>query len=185
MDRNARVVAGGMSKWGVRDGSQRDFFQEAAKACCNDNPLIKPQDQESREFNQIYPFFGNLKQGRFTTTTCMECGAEPFPPRVLCPECMSTKLEWVDWPTIGTVIDVTEEVVGVPLGFGKPPLVHALVDLQGKRTFFVCIINCKEGELKSGDQVKLTVLEVDPVPQEVGREVVQVPRVYYAFEPVR
>jgi len=141
--------------------------------------------QQSREFNQIYPFFEHLKDGRFTTTKCRDCGAEPFPPRVLCPECLSTNMDWVDWPTVGTVIEVTEEVVGVPLGFGKPPLVHALVDLGGKRTFFVRIINCKEGELKSDDKVKLAVFDVDPVPQEMGREVVMVPRVFYAFEPVK
>lgn len=91
--------------------------------------------QESKEFNQMHPFYENLKQGRFTTTKCTDCGAEPFPPRLLCPECYSTNMEWIDWPTVATVIDHTEEMVGVPLGFGKPPLVHALIDLDGKRTF--------------------------------------------------
>ncbi|MEJ2715973.1 MAG: zinc ribbon domain-containing protein [Deltaproteobacteria bacterium] len=141
--------------------------------------------QQSKEFNQIYSFYEYLKDGRFTTTRCKDCGEEPFPPRLLCPECYSTNMEWIDWPTTGTVIEVTEELVGVPLGFGKPPLIHALVDLQGKRTFFVRIINCSEGELKADDQVKLVVFDVDPVPQEVGREVVQVSRVSYAFEPVK
>jgi len=141
--------------------------------------------QQSKEFNQIYLFYEHLREGRFTTTKCKDCGAEPFPPRVLCPECLSTNMEWVDWPTTATVIEVTEEVVGVPLGFGKPPLIHALIDLQGKRTFFARIINCKEGELKTGDTVKLAVFDVDPVPQEVGREVVDIPRVFYAFEPAK
>ncbi len=141
--------------------------------------------QQSKEFNQIYKFYEYLKEGRFTTTKCKECGSEPFPPRVMCPDCYSTDVEWVDWPTVGTVIDVTEEAVGVPLGFGKPPLVHALVDLDGKKTFFVRIINCKTSELKSGDKVKLAVFDVDPVPQEYGREVINIPRVFYAFEPVR
>lgn len=141
--------------------------------------------QQSREFNQMFPFYDYLKEGRFTTTRCKDCGAEPFPPRLLCPECYSTDMEWIDWPTTATVIGVTEEMVGVPLGFGKPPLVHALVDLHGKRTFFVRIINCKQGELKAGDQVKLVVFDVDPVPQEVGRETVEIPRVFYAFEPVK
>ena len=141
--------------------------------------------QQSKEFNQIASFYEFLKEGRFTTTKCKGCGAEPFPPRVMCPECYSVDMEWVDWPTVGTVIDVTEDSVGVPLGFGKPPLVHALVDLQGKRTFFVRIINCAAGELKSGDQVKLAVFDIDPVPQEVGRDVVNMPRVFYAFEPVK
>ncbi|MGC8603907.1 MAG: Zn-ribbon domain-containing OB-fold protein, partial [Desulfomonilaceae bacterium] len=137
-----------------------------------------------KEFNQIYEFYEHLKEGRFTSTKCKDCGAEPFPPRVMCPECYSTNVEWIDWPTIGTVVDVTEEAVGVPLGFGKPPLVHALVDLDGKRILFVRIINCKAGELKSGDKVKLAVFDVDPVPQESGREVINIPRVFYAFEPV-
>jgi uncharacterized OB-fold protein len=94
-------------------------------------------------------------------------------------------MEWIDWPTVGTVIDVTEEAVGVPLGFGKPPMIHALVDLDGKRTLFLRIINCNAGQLKSGDKVKLSVFDVDPVPQEVGREVVQIARVFYAFEPMK
>lgn len=139
--------------------------------------------QQSKEFNQIHPFYEFLKEGRFTTTKCKDCGSEPFPPRVLCPDCYSTDMEWIDWPTTGTVIEVTEEVVGVPLGFGKPPLVHALVDLEGKLTFFVRIINCQQGELKSGDKVKLAVFDIDPVPQEQGRQVVEIPRVFYAFEP--
>ncbi|MEJ2715972.1 MAG: thiolase family protein [Deltaproteobacteria bacterium] len=44
MDRNVCVIGGGMSKWGVRAGSQRDFFQEAAKACYDDVPGLSPKD---------------------------------------------------------------------------------------------------------------------------------------------
>jgi len=44
MDRNVCIIAGGMSKWGVRNGSQRDFFQEAAKACYEDNPQVNPKE---------------------------------------------------------------------------------------------------------------------------------------------
>lgn len=141
--------------------------------------------QQSKEFNQMHPFYERLREGRFSTTKCKDCGAEPFPPRLMCPECYSLNVEWIDWPTRGTVIDVTEELVGVPLGFGRAPLVHALVDLQGKRTFFVRIINCAAGQLQSGDEVKLAVFDVDPVPQEMGRETVMMPRVFYAFEPVK
>jgi len=141
--------------------------------------------QESKEFNQMHPFYTFLKEGRFTTTKCKDCGEEPFPPRVMCPECYSLNMEWVDWPIEGTVIDFTEEEVGIPLGFGKPPLIHALVDLGGKRTFFFRIINCKSGELKPGDKVKLAVFDVDPVPIEVRGGVKESPRVFFAFEPVK
>jgi len=140
--------------------------------------------QQSKEFNQVFTFYENLKQGRFTTTKCADCGAESFPPRVMCPECFSTSMQWIDWPNEGTVIEFTEEVVGVPLGFGKAPLVHALVDLQGKKTMFVRVINCVEGQLKVGDRVRVAVFDVDPVPQEVKGGIQEIPRVFYAFEPV-
>ncbi len=44
MDRNVCVIAGGMSKWGIRNGNQRDFYQEAGKACHEDNPAVNPKD---------------------------------------------------------------------------------------------------------------------------------------------
>jgi len=77
---------------------------------------------------------------------------------------------------------VTEEEVRVPLGFEKP-LIHALIDLGGKLTMFTRIVNCKVGQLKEGDEVRLRVFPVDPVPIQIGREVVQKDRVFFAFEP--
>ena len=128
--------------------------------------------QETRETNRIYPFYENLKQGRFTTTKCKDCGHPAFPPRVICPECLSENLEWVDLPTKGKVKTFTEQQRGVPLGF-EEPLIHALIDLGGKLNFFSRIVNCKAGELKEGDEVELSVFPVE-------RE-----RVYFAFQPVK
>lgn len=138
---------------------------------------------ESKEFNRIHPFYDHLREGRFTTTRCRQCGQESFPPRVICPECLSEDLEWVDLPTRGRVLVVTEEEVGVPLGFDTP-LIHALIDLGGRLTLFVHIINCGMGELREGGEVRLKVFEVDAVPVD-GRkgEVVLQERVFYAFEP--
>ena len=45
---------------------------------------------EAKEFNMVWPFYENLKQGRFTTTKCKDCGHVAFPPRgVICPACYS------------------------------------------------------------------------------------------------
>ena len=140
--------------------------------------------QESKEFNRMHPFYESLKQGRFKTTRCKDCGLQSFPPRVVCPDCLSENLEWVDLPTRGKVKVLTEEEVGVPLGF-ETPLIHALIDLAGKLTIFSRVANCKVGQLKEGDEVQLYVFPVDPVPIQVGREVVLRDRVYYAFEPVK
>ncbi len=42
--RNACIIAGGMSKWGVREAHIIDLFQEAAKRCLDDIPGLKPKD---------------------------------------------------------------------------------------------------------------------------------------------
>lgn len=140
--------------------------------------------QEAKEFNRIYPFYENLKQGRFTTTRCNDCQHEAFPPRIICPECLSENLEWVDLPTQGVVLIVTEEEVGVPLGF-ECPLIHALIDLDGQLRLFSKIVNCGMGELKEGDTVKLHVFSIPAVPIQKGKEVVLNERVYFAFEPIK
>ncbi|MBC7345988.1 MAG: thiolase family protein [Clostridia bacterium] len=44
MERNVCLIAGGMSEWGVREASLRDMFQEAGKACFEDNPAVTNKD---------------------------------------------------------------------------------------------------------------------------------------------
>ncbi len=42
--RNVCIIAGGMSQWGVREASLRDMFQEAGKACFEDNKAVTNKD---------------------------------------------------------------------------------------------------------------------------------------------
>ncbi len=139
---------------------------------------------EAKEFNRIHQFYENLREKRFTTTKCKKCGHVPFPPRVICPECNSDDLEWVDLPTRGKVLYFTEEVAGVPLGFDSP-LIHALIDLGEGRKLFSRIINCKERQLKEGDKVQLAVFDVPPMIIEVKGVIKEEKRVFFAFEPVK
>ncbi len=74
---------------------------------------------EAKEFNRVWPFYENLKQGRFTTTKCRDCGYIAYPPRVICSSCYSENLEYIDLPTKGKVLIFTEEVKGVPLGYTR------------------------------------------------------------------
>ncbi len=141
---------------------------------------------EAKEFNRIYKFYENLKEGRFTTTRCKACGHVAYPPRVICPECYSEDLEWIDLPTKGKVLTFTEEVRGVPLGF-EPPLIHAWIDLgEGSpiRKILSRVINCPAGKLKEGDEVKLVVFPVPSHPIELKKETKMAERVFFAFEPV-
>jgi uncharacterized protein len=142
---------------------------------------------EAKEFNRVHLFYTNLRDGRFTTTKCKTCGNVSYPPRVICPECYSEDLEYVDLPRKGKVLVFTEQLKGVPLGFEPAPLVHAWIDLgQGSpvKRLLTRIINCPAGKLKEGDEVQFIVFQVPSHPVESGRESKMVGRVFFAFEPV-
>jgi uncharacterized OB-fold protein len=144
--------------------------------------------QEAKEFNRVWPFYENLKQGRFTTTKCKDCGFVAYPPRVICPECYSENLEYIDLPTRGKVISFSEETKGVPLGF-EAPLIHAFIDMGTEspvKRMLCRVINCPAGVLQDGAELQLSVFPVPAQPIEKGRQgMIMVERVYFAFEPVK
>ncbi len=142
---------------------------------------------EAKEFNRSFQFYENLKEGRLTTTKCKDCGVVSYPPRVICPQCYSENLEYIDLPKKGKVIVFSEEVKGVPLGF-ESPLIHAVVDLgvDPARRLLTRIINCAAGTLQRGDEVQLAVFEIPPTPIEKGKAgTIIAERVFFAFEPVK
>jgi uncharacterized OB-fold protein len=141
---------------------------------------------EAKEFNKIYEFYDNLKAGRFTTTKCKKCGHVAYPPRIICPECYSEELEYIDLPKKGKVIVFTEQLRGVPLGF-EAPLIHAWIDLgvdSPVKRILSRIINCPAGQLKEGDEVQFSVFNVPAHPIEIKKETITAERVFFAFEPV-
>ncbi len=155
-----------------------------------DGKYIAEMDQwplEAPELNGIHQFYTNLRAGRFTSTKCMKCGHIAYPPGVICPECWSNQLEWVDLPKEAKVVAVTETLAGAPAGFDCPLIIawltfgkdSPLPHLLGR------IINCKEGQLKEGDTVRFVAYEVPAHPMDVKKESKICERVYYAFEPVK
>jgi len=142
---------------------------------------------EAPELNRIYPFFDNLRAGKFTTTKCKKCGYIAFPPGVICSKCWSDELEWVELPKRAKVATLTETQAGAPAGFPSPLIIAWLTFGEGAplRHLLARIINCKEGELKEGDEVQFVVFDVPSHPMEVKKETKVCDRVYYAFEPVK
>jgi uncharacterized OB-fold protein len=151
------------------------------------SPTLDMWPMEAKELNRIYPFYDNLKEGRFTTTKCKKCGHVAYPPRVVCPECYSDELEWIDLPKKGKVINIVEKTGGLPINF-QPPLIDAWIEFEEgspiKRTLSR-ILNCEPGELKEGDEVQFMVFDIPGHPIEKGKERKIVERVYFAFEPVK
>jgi uncharacterized OB-fold protein len=141
---------------------------------------------EAPELNRIYPFYDNLRAGKFTTTKCKKCGHIAFPPQVICPKCWADELEWVELPQRAKVVCFTETLRGAPAGFDEPLIIAWLTFGEGGplRHLLVRIINCPAGKLKEGDEVKFVTFDVPAHPMEVKKDTVAAERVYYAFEPV-
>jgi hypothetical protein len=100
----------------------------------------------------LRPYWEGMNQGEFRTTKCKKCQEMHFPPRVLCPKCYSTHLEWVSLPLTGTL--QTGTMVSVPpQGFqGQYYLASVLVDVLNKP--ILGRLNAHR-EAKIGDRVQL------------------------------
>jgi len=128
------------------------------------------QDEKSTRISQ---FFKNLKEGRLTTTKCKNCGKLLWPPRIICSECLSDELEWVDLGTVGELYGFTEVRLGAPLGFVEDvPFCVGLVKIGGL-LISTRIDDAKYEDLKIGDKVGLKVVELDDG------------RVFYRFAPIK
>jgi uncharacterized OB-fold protein len=141
---------------------------------------------EAPELNRIYPFYDNLKQGRWTTTKCKKCGYVSYPPGIICPNCWSDELEWIDLPKTAKVVAVNE-MASPALGFDAP-LINAWLGFDQShplKHLFVRIINSKSGDVKIGDEVKFVTFEVPAHPMDVKKESKVCERYYYSFEPVK
>jgi len=105
---------------------------------------------EDEKYTRISQFFKNLKERRLTTTKCKRCAQLLWPPRIVCPNCLSDELEWVDLGTEGELYAFTEMMLGAPLGFvARALLITARID------------DAKYEDLKIGDRVRLKIVELE------------------------
>jgi len=116
------------------------------------------EDEKSTRTSQ---FFKNLREGRLTTTKCPKCGRLLWPPRIVCPNCLSNELEWVDMGTEGELYAFTEMRLGAPLGFVQDaPFCIGIVKIGGL-LISARIDGAKYEELQIGDKVRLKVIELE------------------------
>jgi uncharacterized protein len=109
-------------------------------------------DAASREF---YAF---LRERRFRTTRCDDCGETPFPPRTFCPNCFSHKTQWVDLPTVATLYAFTQQ--DRSLRFPKPEVI-GLVELEGVGVI-LSHIRAPFESLVIGQPLALDFVEISP-----------------------
>jgi len=116
---------------------------------------------EDSKATQISQFFQNLKKGQLATTKCKKCAQLLWPPRIVCPNCLSNELEWIDLGIEGELYAFTEVRAGAPLGFIQDiPFCVGLVKIGGL-LISSRIDNAKYDQLKIGDKVWLKVVELE------------------------
>ena len=116
---------------------------------------------EDEKNTQISQFFTNLRKGRLTTTKCKECSKSLWPPRIVCPHCLSDKLEWVDLGTEGELYAFTETRLGAPLGFVEDtPFCIGMIRVGGL-LISARLDSAKFDDFQIGEKVGLKIVELE------------------------
>jgi uncharacterized OB-fold protein len=120
--------------------------------------VCDPLPQQSADQNRVYPFYEHLRENRLTTTECQDCGQVTWPPKIVCNECMSDSLKWVDFPPTGTIYAFTIQEAGVPPGY-ETPLVCALIDFDNGVRIISTLIDIDPDKVTVGAKVALKVVD--------------------------
>lgn len=102
-------------------------------------------------------FYQGLKEHKLLTTNCLDCKRLFFPPQVVCPQCLSNNLSWVELSGRGKIYAFTQQERG-PL-FTKPDVI-GLVELEEGIGRVLTRINGEFSELKIGMEVEVSFVDV-------------------------
>lgn len=86
--------------------------------------------------------------------TCEDCGAFRFPPRVVCPKCLSSRANWMPVRGTGTVY-VELEVFPRETAAQSEPYSLAIVELDEGVKLWSNVVGCAPGDVRIGDRVRL------------------------------
>lgn len=82
-----------------------------------------------------YSFNKFLSEKKLMASRCQDCGANHLPPRAICPNCHSSRMEWVEAPGTGRLVAYTSIAIAptfmVQQGFDRNnPYVTGIVELE-------------------------------------------------------
>ena len=100
-------------------------------------------------------FVDYLEKGKVMATRCRRCGTNYFPPRLDCPKCLLSDIEWFEIKGGGRLDTYTIVNYG-PAGFeDDTPYILAIADFDGVRVFGRLSKDIKESDIKLGMGVKV------------------------------
>ena len=104
-------------------------------------------------------FYENLKNRKFTTTKCKNCQKLFFPPKILCPDCFSFEIEWVELSGRGRIYAFSQYDRSLIFG---PPDVIGLIELEEGIGRIFAKIEAPLEKLKIGQEVRIDYEDISP-----------------------
>ena len=101
-------------------------------------------------------FYEELASHRCVTTRCQRCEYTFFPPRIVCPRCLSSGLAWVELSGRGTLYAFTQQHLAMI--FRKPDVVGA-VDLDDAEGRVFTLIDAPFEECRIGMPLAVTFFD--------------------------
>jgi len=130
---------------------------------------IDPFPLQGSQNTRLAPFYEALRSQKLLTTFCPQCALCHWPPRVVCPECLSDQLDWIELSSRGTIHAYTIQDTGVPPGFPRP-LIFAVVCVEGLR-IFTRLVETEPNQVERGRTVRLLPSAVGQDPEGIERYV--------------
>ena len=112
-------------------------------------------DEESRGYWEA------LARHELFFQRCRQCGTKRFPPRAVCPVCLSSSTEWVRASGRATVYSYTVTYQNQAPGFRESlPYVLAVVELEEGPRMMTNVVGCVPGDVHVGMAVEVEYEDV-------------------------
>lgn len=98
-------------------------------------------------------FWEGIKKEKFLLQQCNDCNEIFFPPRIICPECLSDDINHIESSGRGILYAFTEIHARAP-GF-KTPFIIGLIELDEKPGRFLSRIEAPYETLRIGQKMKV------------------------------
>ncbi len=110
---------------------------------------------------RVSDFVTYLEQGKVMATRCRKCGTSYFPPKMDCPECLISDVEWFEIKNNGKLITYSVVNYG-PSGFEDDvPYILAIGEFgDGLRIFSRLSKDMKESDVKPGIELNVVPLKL-------------------------
>ena len=112
---------------------------------------------------KIPEFIAYLEEGKVMATRCKQCQALYFPPKIDCPKCMTSDVEWVELKGEGKLVSYSIVNYG-PTGFeDKAPYILGVARFDdGIQVFALLSKSIPQDDIKVGMKVRIVPVELEP-----------------------